>query len=131
LIHRAIVHNISAVPGRSVSIQRKDLHRQQQNKCNFLGFPDLILLQLRMKGHKIPEFYLHVYWISAGHGLDEIKPQGKDSSRISINELATFKAEVQFEEKDRVRNSNYFSHRCMFDSIFCGKTEGIESDTPE
>jgi hypothetical protein len=38
---------------------------------------------------------------------------------------------VQFAEKDMVCNNNYSSHRPMFDSIFFGKTEGIESDTPE
>ena len=39
--------------------------------------------------------------------------------------------EVQFDKKDMARNIIYSSHRCIFDSIFCGKTEGIESDTPE
>ena len=58
--------------------------------------------------------------------------QGVSSGEgILINELATFKAEVQFDKKDMARNIIYSSHRCMFDSIFCGKTEGIESDTPE
>jgi hypothetical protein len=58
--------------------------------------------------------------------------QGVSSGEgILINELATFKAEVQFDKKDRVRNIIYSSHRCIFDSIFCGKTEGIESDAPE
>ena len=51
--------------------------------------------------------------------------------RILINELATFKAEVQFGKKDMARNIIYPSHRCIFDGIFCGKTEGIESDAPE
>lgn len=51
--------------------------------------------------------------------------------RILVNQLATFRAEVQFDKKDMARNINYSCHRCMFDRIFCGKTEGIESDTPE
>jgi hypothetical protein len=50
---------------------------------------------------------------------------------ILFNELATFKAEVQFDKKDMARSIIYSSHRCIFDSISCGKTEGIESDTPE
>jgi hypothetical protein len=49
---------------------------------------------------------------------------------ILINELATFE-EVQFDKKDMARNNNYSCHRCIFDSIFFRKTEGIESDTPE
>ena len=49
----------------------------------------------------------------------------------SPNELVTLEAEVQFGKKDMARNVMYSSHRCMLDSIFCGKTEGIESDTPE
>jgi hypothetical protein len=49
--------------------------------------------------------------------------------RIPVNETATFKAEVQFDKKDMARNIIYSSYRCMLDSIFCGKTEGIESDT--
>jgi hypothetical protein len=51
--------------------------------------------------------------------------------RILINELAAFKAEVQFDKKNMACNSNYFSHRCIFNSIFSGEIEGIESDTPE
>ena len=51
--------------------------------------------------------------------------------RILVNGSTTFKAEVQFDKKDMARNIIYSSHRCMLDSIFCGKTEGIESDTPE
>jgi hypothetical protein len=50
---------------------------------------------------------------------------------ILVSELANFKAEVQFDKKDMVRNVMYSSHRCMLDSIFCGKTKGIESDTAE
>ena len=50
---------------------------------------------------------------------------------IAINKLVTLEAEVQFDKKDMARNIIYSSHRCMLDSIFCGKTEGIESDTPE
>jgi len=51
--------------------------------------------------------------------------------RILVNESATLKAEVHFDKKDMARNISYSCHRCMFDSIFFGKTEGIESDTPE
>ena len=50
---------------------------------------------------------------------------------ILINELVALEAEVQFDKKDMARNIICSSHRCIFDSIFCGKTEGIESDTPE
>jgi hypothetical protein len=50
---------------------------------------------------------------------------------ILINKLVTLEAEVQFGKKDMARNVIYSSHRCIFDSIFCGKTEGIESDAPE
>jgi hypothetical protein len=43
----------------------------------------------------------------------------------------TLEAEVQFVKKDMVRNINDSSHRCMRDSLFCGKIEGIESDAAE
>jgi len=78
--------------------------------ANFLVFPGLILIQLRMDEHEVSEFCMHVY---------------------GINEFAAFKAEVQFEKKDMARTIGCSPHRCNFDSIFCGKTEGIESDTPE
>jgi hypothetical protein len=38
---------------------------------------------------------------------------------ILINKLVTLEAEVQFDKKDMARNIHCFSHRCMFDSIFC------------
>ncbi len=63
-------------------------------------------------------------------GLDAIRTRG-DSSGIIINESAAFKAEVQFEKKDMARTTGYSSHGFMFDRIFCGKSEGIESDPPE
>jgi hypothetical protein len=50
---------------------------------------------------------------------------------ILINKSVTLEAEVQFGKKDSARNIDYDSHRCMFDRIFCGKTEGIESNAPE
>ena len=50
---------------------------------------------------------------------------------ILINKLVTLEAEVQFDKKDMVRNIICSSHRCIFGSIFCGKTEGIESNTAE
>ncbi len=50
---------------------------------------------------------------------------------ILINKLVTLEAEVQFDKKDMACNIIYSSHRCTFGSIFCRKTEGIESDTPE
>jgi hypothetical protein len=50
---------------------------------------------------------------------------------ILINKSVTLEAEVQFGKKHMARNIDYYSHRCIFDSLFCGKTEGIESDTPE
>ncbi len=64
-------------------------------------------------------------------GLDEIKTRGRIPLEFLSTNLATFKAEVQFDKKDMVRNSTDSSHRRIFDSVFCGKTEGIESDTPE
>jgi hypothetical protein len=51
--------------------------------------------------------------------------------RILVNELATLKAEAQFDKKDMARNIICSSHCCKFYSIFCRKAEGIESDTPE
>ncbi len=45
--------------------------------------------------------------------------------------LKTEAVEVQFEKKDMARTTRCFSHRFMLDRIFCGKSEGIESDTPE
>jgi hypothetical protein len=50
---------------------------------------------------------------------------------ILINKLVTLEAEVQFDKKDMARNITYSSHRCIFECIFFGKTEGIESDSPE
>jgi hypothetical protein len=50
---------------------------------------------------------------------------------ILINKLVTLEAEVQFGKKDMARNIDYSSHRCMLDGIFCGKTEGVESDASE
>ena len=50
---------------------------------------------------------------------------------LPINESANFKAEVQFDKEDMARNINYSRHRRMFDSIFCGKIQSIESDSPE
>jgi hypothetical protein len=51
--------------------------------------------------------------------------------RILINKLVALEAEVQFGKKDVARNSICASHRCTFGSLFCGKTEGVESNTPE
>ena len=49
-----------------------------------------------------------------------------------INELATFKQEVQFDYKDMVRNIIYSTHSCMFHSIFFRKkNQGIKSDTAQ
>ena len=44
---------------------------------------------------------------------------------------ATFRAEVQYEEENMVRDIHYSSYLCMFDGVFCGKTEGFESDASE
>jgi hypothetical protein len=60
------------------------------------------------------------------------KAQGvRPGEGILINELAAFKAEVQFDKKDMARSIIDSSHRSKFDSIFFRKNEGIESDTPE
>ncbi len=50
---------------------------------------------------------------------------------VPIDDLATFQAEVQFDKEDTARNTIRSSLRCVFDSLFCGKSEGIESDAPE
>jgi hypothetical protein len=51
--------------------------------------------------------------------------------KFSSTKPATFKAEVQFEKRDMARSINYPYPRCLFDSLFCRKTEGVESDAPE
>ena len=64
-------------------------------------------------------------------GLDKINKSRQDFPRIPIKKLATLKAEVQFEQKEMARITGCSSHCCCFDSIFCGKIQGIESNTPE
>ena len=58
-------------------------------------------------------------------GLDEKKLEAGSL----FNEFAAFKAEVQCDKKDMARNIGNSSHRCVYDSIFRGKTEGVKSDT--
>jgi hypothetical protein len=51
--------------------------------------------------------------------------------RFLINELAIPETEVRFDKKNMAPNIDHYSHRRIFDSIFCGKTEGIKSDAAE
>jgi len=70
--------------------------------------------------------------VGTAHGWLGWKENSRqDSSRIFINEIAAFRAEVHCDKEAMARNTNDSRHRCIFDSIFSGKTEGIESNTPQ